>query len=82
MLGRPAPKAGEGLLLTPCQSVHMYGMRFPLDVAFLESQTVWSWPRIGRSHPALGAGGTGMPLMPWSCRPAPSNGPAPRWVTY
>lgn len=37
MLGRPAPEAGEGLLLTPCRSVHMYGIRFPLDVAFLDA---------------------------------------------
>jgi uncharacterized membrane protein (UPF0127 family) len=36
MLARPAPCPGEGLLLTPCSSVHMYGMRFPLDVAFLD----------------------------------------------
>ena len=36
MLARPAPRPGEGLLLTPCSSVHMYGMRFPLDVAFLD----------------------------------------------
>ena len=36
MLGRPAPKTGEGLLLTPCRSVHTYGMRFPLDIAFLD----------------------------------------------
>ena len=36
MLARPEPKPGEGLLLTPCSSVHMYGMRFPLDVAFLD----------------------------------------------
>ena len=36
MLARPAPSPGEGLLLTPCSSVHMYGMRFPLDVAFLD----------------------------------------------
>src|SRR5689334_3821640 len=36
MLGRPVPDRGEGLLLTPCRSVHMYGMRFPLDVAFLD----------------------------------------------
>ena len=36
MLARPAPRSGEGLLLTPCSSVHMYGMRFPLDVAFLD----------------------------------------------
>jgi uncharacterized membrane protein (UPF0127 family) len=36
MLARPKPQSGEGLLLTPCSSVHMYGMRFPLDVAFLD----------------------------------------------
>jgi uncharacterized membrane protein (UPF0127 family) len=40
MLGRPEPMAGEGLLLTPCQSVHMYGMRFPLDVAFMNRDGV------------------------------------------
>jgi uncharacterized membrane protein (UPF0127 family) len=38
MLARPAPRPGEGLLLTPCSSVHMYGMRFPLDVAFLDGK--------------------------------------------
>ena len=37
MIGRAAPGAGEGLLLTPCRSIHMYGMRFPLDVAFLDA---------------------------------------------
>ena len=37
MLARPAPAAGEGLLLTPCRSAHMYGMRFPLDIAFLNA---------------------------------------------
>ena len=36
MIGAPAPQSGEGLLLTPCSSVHMYGMRFPLDVALLD----------------------------------------------
>jgi uncharacterized membrane protein (UPF0127 family) len=35
MLGRPEPGVGEGLLLMPCQAVHMFGMRYPLDVAFL-----------------------------------------------
>ena len=36
MWGRPEPRSGEGLFLTPCSSVHMYWMRFPLDVAFLD----------------------------------------------
>jgi len=38
MLARPAPRSGEGLLLTPCRSVHMYGMRFSLDIAFLDAE--------------------------------------------
>ena len=39
-LGRPEPKEGEGLLLTPCNAVHMYGMRFSLDVVFLDDDGV------------------------------------------
>ena len=35
MMGRPEPAAGEGMLLAPCRSVHMYWMKYPLDVAFL-----------------------------------------------
>lgn len=40
MLAKPAPGPGEGLLLTPCSSVHMYGMRFALDIAFLDKRGV------------------------------------------
>jgi uncharacterized protein len=36
LLARPPLAAGEGLLLRPCKAVHMLGMRFPLDVAFLD----------------------------------------------
>lgn len=35
MMGRPEPAAGEGMLLVPCRSVHMYWMKYPLDIAFL-----------------------------------------------
>jgi hypothetical protein len=35
LLGRASLADGEGLLLVPCRSVHMLGMRFPLDVAFI-----------------------------------------------
>ena len=38
MMARPAPVPGEGLLLTPCRSVHMYGMPFPLDIAFVDAE--------------------------------------------
>ena len=48
MLARPAPRPGEGLLLSPCRSVHMYGMRYPLDVAFLDNRggVVASYPAL------------------------------------
>ena len=35
LLGRPPLKHGEGLLISPCRSVHMIGMKFGLDVVFL-----------------------------------------------
>ena len=35
--GRPGLAPGEGLLLRPCRAVHMTGMKFPLDVAFLDA---------------------------------------------
>ena len=34
--GRPVLKPGEGLWLMPCQQVHMFGMRFPISVWFLD----------------------------------------------
>ena len=52
MLARPAPLPGEGLLLSPCRSIHMYGMRYPLDVAFLNAAG-----RVVASYPALRPGG-------------------------
>ena len=35
LLGAPPLRTGEGLLLDPCQAVHMYGMKQALDVAFV-----------------------------------------------
>jgi uncharacterized protein len=35
--GRAELVPGEGLLLKPCRAVHMMGMKFPLDVAFLDA---------------------------------------------
>lgn len=34
-LGRTEPDNGHGILLIPCSSIHMMGMGFPVDVAFL-----------------------------------------------
>jgi uncharacterized protein len=31
-------RAGEGLLIPRCRSVHTFGMRFPLDLLFLDAE--------------------------------------------
>jgi len=36
LLGRASFRPGEGLLLTPCRSIHTIGMKFPIDVVFLD----------------------------------------------
>jgi uncharacterized membrane protein (UPF0127 family) len=38
LLGRESLDAGEGLYIVPCQWVHMFGMKFPIDVAFLDRE--------------------------------------------
>jgi uncharacterized membrane protein (UPF0127 family) len=36
LMGRRDLPAGHGLCIKPCSSVHMFFMRFPLDVAFVD----------------------------------------------
>jgi uncharacterized membrane protein (UPF0127 family) len=38
LLGHGPLTTGEALMLVPCRAVHMFGMRFPLDVAFLDDR--------------------------------------------
>ncbi|MEB3221668.1 MAG: DUF192 domain-containing protein [Candidatus Sericytochromatia bacterium] len=38
LLGTPALAPGDGLLLVPCNAVHMLGMRYAIDVAYLDGQ--------------------------------------------
>jgi len=37
LLTRTSLNQGEGLLITHCQSIHMFFMRFPIDVVFVGS---------------------------------------------
>lgn len=37
LLGRSAFRPGEALVLAPCSSIHTLGMRFPIDVVFVDS---------------------------------------------
>ncbi|MSO19466.1 MAG: DUF192 domain-containing protein [Acidobacteria bacterium] len=38
LLGRDHLEAGEGLWIVPTQAIHTFGMRFPIDAAFLDRQ--------------------------------------------
>ena len=40
LLGRSTLQAGEGLLIIPCPSIHMFGMKFALDVIFLSPENI------------------------------------------
>ena len=40
LLGRTGLESGEGLLIDPCPSIHMFGMKFPLDVIFVTKENV------------------------------------------
>lgn len=55
LLGRPSLPAGEGLLLDPCRAVHTVGMRFPIDVLFLDrsGRVVRAAGRIRPHRPLL-----------------------------
>jgi uncharacterized membrane protein (UPF0127 family) len=36
LLGRDGLPRGSALVLTPCNAIHTVGMRFPIDVAFID----------------------------------------------
>jgi uncharacterized protein len=36
LLGRDSLAAGQGLWIVPCESVHSFGMRFAIDVIYLD----------------------------------------------
>lgn len=48
LLGRPPLTAGQALWLRPCNAVHTIGMRYALDVLFLDQKGI-----ILHTHPAL-----------------------------
>ncbi|MBI5172435.1 MAG: DUF192 domain-containing protein [Candidatus Melainabacteria bacterium] len=40
LLGTDSLPDGEGLLLSPCNSIHMFGMKYAIDVVFLDKELV------------------------------------------
>ena len=40
LLGRATLEPGEGAFIVPTQWIHMFGMKIPLDIAFLDAEGV------------------------------------------
>ncbi len=38
LIGRKGLNPGEGLVIIPCKGVHMWFMRFPIDVIYINAQ--------------------------------------------
>lgn len=38
LMWRPPLEEGEGLWIVPCNSIHMFFVRFPLDILFLDEE--------------------------------------------
>jgi uncharacterized membrane protein (UPF0127 family) len=57
LLGRPPLEEGEGLLIVPSRGVHMYGMKYALDVLLIdrERRVVATYPELepGKRTPLL-----------------------------
>ena len=40
LLGEPGLEPGEGIVIKPCNSIHTLGMKFPIDVAFVNKDNM------------------------------------------
>ena len=47
LLGRNALSVGEGLWIVPCEAIHTFGMKFPIDLVFLDRDKVVKKVRHG-----------------------------------
>jgi uncharacterized membrane protein (UPF0127 family) len=53
LLGRPALAPDQGLWIVPCNSIHMFFMKFPIDAVFLDRKR-----SVVRIYPSI---------RPWRC---------------
>jgi uncharacterized membrane protein (UPF0127 family) len=59
LLGREGLSSGEGLWIIPCESVHTFWMRFPIDLVYLDSKKLvsalpaWRLSACLRAHSVL-----------------------------
>lgn len=75
LLGRKSLPSGEGLFLAPGAQIHMFGMKFPLDVIFLtRDDTVADLVEnlaVGKLYSAKPRLGRGKALRPWGALELP-----------
>lgn len=58
LIGMPPLQAGEGLVIKPCKGVHMWFMKYPIDVVYVDredrvvdvDENMQPW-RLGRPRP-------------------------------
>ena len=46
LLGTDSLRDGEGILILPCRQVHTFGMRYPIDVVFVDKS--WTVRRVSK----------------------------------
>lgn len=51
LLGRSGLEEGEGILISPCSSIHCLGMKFAIDAVFLDKEY-----RVVAIHPEMKPG--------------------------
>lgn len=58
LLGGPPLELDEALLIAPCSSIHTFGMRYPIDVVFLDrnARVVRVWPQVPAGRIRFGWG--------------------------
>jgi uncharacterized protein len=57
LVGAPLGPA-EALLISPCSSIHTFGMRYSIDVVFIDrhARIVRVYPQVGPGHVRFAAG--------------------------
>ena len=79
LLNHTCSADGHGLLIIPCEAIHTFGMRFPIDVVFIDGKkkVVKLRPSMGRWRIAFSFWAKAFSSWP----PDPSTLPGPRSAT-
>jgi hypothetical protein len=68
LLGRRSLEPGQGLWIVPCESVHTFAMRFPIDVIYLDRKS-----RVQKTRTSMPAGRLSLCLFAHSVLELPSG---------